>query len=232
MKFKLGSMCALTSLAVMLASESVSAAALTLCGVLDETIQDLARPLPGVVRANCGVFAGITVIATAEEHVTPNRDLIVVSSTLPGAGTQTVSNIYPAFNGPGFLRVAFEGELEKIMGLGNSVGGETLTVSATASTFIFGTPTANLVPIAAGTPLPHDVMGAMSINGTYFGPGVLTGTFTWNAGAGQQFDFGSSKDFATAVPEPSTFHLLGIACLGLIAYCCRRRRLEVCSPPG
>lgn len=171
-------------------------AALILCGVADQSPGDLHSGI-GVVRAVCltgtGSFDG-----TAEEFNLENFDLIRVRGNLTGSGSFEVSNAYNigAWTGNGG-ELAFANGRYRGVGL---VGGEFLTVTATASTFSNNS--------AEATPLIQPEFSHSDIHyGVFSGPGTLTASLSWDAGVGI-LDLGSTGDFSIAVPEPGIWALL------------------------
>ncbi len=106
---------------------------LTLCGVVDNSPQDL-NPLLGIVQVNCnlgtGTFAGS---ATETQHA--NYDSINVEGSFKGSGTLLVSNNYNLGNwvGHGYEWVRLNGTLNDPTGL--TTGQTSLLGQASATTF-------------------------------------------------------------------------------------------------
>jgi hypothetical protein len=95
---------ALGGFAVILLARPALASTLTLCGVVDQSLQDL-DPRLGFVRAPCGLVGGGTLSATAQETVTATMDVITLSPSLltgTNPGVPVVFNTYNFPAGTGF----------------------------------------------------------------------------------------------------------------------------------
>lgn len=230
--------------AVLAAGSGAShAAALSVCNIADGGAGDL-DGLPGVangiVRPNvCALGANGAFVGTAREVILNNYDAILFSGDFTGAtGGQVAfaSNAYNFNGGAGFIFAFFNGNLSLLQGQGRSVGGEFFDLTGSANTFNNNAVVANFPeagfprPLPAGQQMPPGWLVLDNndiVNGVFgAGPGALTLSLDFNAGAGQRFRFNSDHGVQAAqtVPEPGTIPLLSLACLAGIATIRHRRR--------
>lgn len=193
------------------ASEARSA--VILCGVVDQSPQDLDNAI-GIVRTTCLVGGGTGAFdGTAQEFQAPNFDLIVMRGLLTGAGSITATNTYN--QGPW---VGNGGELAFVRGRSVNAAGGSISVTATASTFNNNSAFAFVNPVGAGGFADSNVRF-----GQFAGQGLLTAKIDWDAQGGT-LNLLNTGDFQISVPEPQTWALmlLGFGALGAVLRRSRR----------
>lgn len=188
-------------------------AAIALCGAVDQGVGD-SDPTVGILAFSCNVGTGVFT-GSAFEFQQQDFELITIKGTATGTGTlgpgTAAYNVGP-WVGNGGLRTFVKGTF-----VGQAVGGEGISVTATASTFNGGASTAT-APIGG----PGGFQAETIVPGAYAGPGILTWSITWNAGNGT-IDLRHTADFLASVPEPGTWALM-TGGFGVVGATLRRRR--------
>lgn len=211
--------------------------ALTLCGVLDNSPNDLDPALGSVSIGFCnfGFLGSGTFSGEATEVVTPTLDRITITGTFTGQTfglAELASNTYPAtFKGPGTLSASIVGQLE-YPGMPFSSGGEFFTLQSNATTFN-NSPADATVSFPKSVLVPSSFSDSETRSGSYGGAGSLIVNINFFGGSGAtgngRFVFPGSGVALAEVPESTTFVLVGIGMLGT-AYVARQRRIVRSQP--
>ncbi len=193
--------------------EAKAVVAFNICGITDNGVGDT-NPILGVIAFNCVTGTG-TLSGTAQEtNLTNYHRMVITNARATGTGTEIISASYTLGNwmGMGSNRAWTIGE-----SVGQTGGGYS-DANSHASTF--GGPDAYALAIL---PVPAGAFSAITTTrGLFSGPGLHTGTFTWNATAGAIL-WPDSNEFILAVPEPASWAMM-ISGFGLAGIALRRRR--------